>query len=220
MARMFHDALARLGGDPLITHYDQDSRIELSGETFRNWVMKTANLVEELDVDPAEPIALGLSDTDPGHWVSLIWVAAAWFAGGHAVQGVPDQAELAVVGPEDPRRGRATVACTLHPLGRGFAEVPAGAIDYADVLTQPDLALAGSPAPEDPAWGDVTHGELAGVEGRSDRRLFVDPHCGWEFLRDALVAPVIGGGSTVIVTGLDAGEVERVQTSERAVREG
>lgn len=212
---MFHDAVSRLGASPFITFYDADSRIELSGVTFSNWVMKTANLFEDLGGDVEEPVALGLSESNPGHWVNLIWVSAVWYAGGHVIQGVPHDAAFAVVGPEDERRGDITVACTLHPLGRGFSAPPQGAVDYADVLAQPDEALPGSPGDRDPAWGPITHSGLDRVPGRADRRIFVNPKCGWDFLEEALVAPAMGGGSSVIVVGLDDGEIERVARAER-----
>lgn len=213
MTRMFHDAVSRLGAAPLITYYDADSRIELSGITFANWVVKTANLFEDLGGDVDEPISLGLAETDPGHWVSLVWAAAAWYAGGSVVPGVGEDAAFGVVGPADERRGEVTVACSLHPLGRGFDAAPDGASDYADVLAQPDVGFPGSPDGDTPAWPGVTHADLMATEPRSDRRLFVSPT--WAHLREMLVAPVLGGGSSVIVTGLDEGEIERIRTSER-----
>lgn len=215
MSGMFHDAVSRLGAAPLITYYDADSRIELSGTTFANWVMKTANLFDDLGGDPDEPLSLGLAETAPGHWVSLVWAAAAWFAGAEVRPGVADAAAFAVVGPDDPRRGRVTVACSLHPLGRGFPQPPADATDYAEVLAQPDAALPGAPDGEGAAWRGVTNAERDRVAPRRDRRLFRDPVAGWDFLAEALVAPVLGGGSSVIVAGLDDGEVGRISASER-----
>lgn len=212
---MFHDAVSRLGGAPFITYYDADSRIELSGTTFANWVAKTANLFDDLGGDVDEPLSLGLAQTHPGHWVTLIWAAAAWFAGGGVVPDVGPGAGFAVVGPADDRRGATTVACSLHPLGRGFDELPAGTVDFADVLAQPDAAFGQPADAEAPAWGGVTHRELQSVGGRKDRRLFVDPEPGWGLVADALVSPLVGGGSSVVVVGLDEDAVARVRTSER-----
>lgn len=218
MTRMFHDAVSRLGAAPLITYYDADSRIELSGTTFANWVMKTANLFDDLGGDPDEPLSLGLAETAPGHWVSLVWTAAAWFAGAPVQPGVPDPAAFAVVGPDDARRGRVTVACSLHPLGRGFAQPPADTTDYAEVLAQPDQAFAGTADGDAAVWPGVTRADLDAVAPRSDRRLFRDPGTGWGFVAEALVAPVLGGGSSVIVAGLDDGEVERIAAAEKVSR--
>lgn len=216
MATMFSDVFTRPSPAPLITYYEGDARVELSGVTFSNWVMKTANFFDDLGGESDEPLALGLADTRPGHWVSLIWQAAMWFAGGHVVAGVPEGAGFTVVGPDDARRGDVTVACSLHPLGLGFDAAPAGCVDYADVLAQPDAAVAGMPSPSDPAWGDHSYADLSSVEGRSDRVLFSEPTCSWEFLRDALVAPLLGGGSSVIAVGLDEERVREIAVAERA----
>lgn len=215
---MFADALDRGHAAPLLTHYSPDARIELSGITFQNWVAKTANLFEDLGGDVDEPVALGLLETDPGHWVTAVWCAAIWFAGGSVVAGVPDGASFAVVGPSDDRRGEATVACSLHPLGLGFPTAPEGCTDYAEVLAQPDLAVAGHPADDALAFEAVTHAELAAVAGRSDRMLVSDPEACWAYLRDALVAPILGGGSTVLTVGLDEAAIERVAAAERVSR--
>ncbi|NLE96838.1 MAG: TIGR03089 family protein [Propionibacterium sp.] len=213
---MFLDAVSRLGAAPLITYYDPESRIELSGTTFANWVMKTANLFDDLGGDADDPVSLGLAETHPGHWVTLIWAAAVWYAGGGVQPGVDAGADFAVVGPDDERRGDVTVACSLHPMGRGFEQVPDGASDYADVLAQPDAGFPNPTAGDAPAWGDVTHAELNRVEPRSDRRLFTDPPAGWAFVADALVAPLLGGGSSVVVVGMDEAAVERIRESERS----
>ncbi len=216
MADMFSDVFTRPSPAPLITYYEGDARIELSGVTFSNWVMKTANFFDDLGGESNEALALGLADTHPGHWVSLIWAAATWFAGGHVVAGVPEGAAFAVVGPDDARRGGVTVACSLHPLGLGFDATPPGCADYADVLAQPDVAVEGMPSPTNPAWGDRSYADLDHVEGRSDRLLFSQPTNSWEFLRDALAAPLLGGGSSVITVGLDAERVREIAVAEKA----
>lgn len=201
---MLADALAKLGPAPFLTHYDSDSRIELSGVTFANWVAKTANLFEDLGGDPDEPISLGLAETHPGHWVTIVWTAAAWLAGTEVIPGVAPDAAFAVVGPGDARRGVESVACSLHPLGRGFETPPAGATDYFDVFAQPDAAF---PADEDRAPRDVLP--------RSDRKLFVNPAWSPEFVADVLLAPMLGGGSSVVAVGLDEAAVERIRETER-----
>ncbi len=216
MADMFSDVFTRPSPAPLITYYEGDARVELSGVTFSNWVMKTANFFDDLGGESDEALALGLADTHPGHWVSLIWTAATWFAGGQVVAGVPEGAALAVIGPEDERRGDVTVACSLHPLGLGFDAAPAGCVDYADVLAQPDAAVEGMPAPTDLAWGAHSYADLDSVEGRSSRLLFSEPTCSWAFLRDALVAPLLGGGSSVVAVGLDEERVREIAVAERA----
>lgn len=212
---MLHDALAHPSPTPFVTHYSPVGRIELSGVTFANWVTKTANLFDDLGGDPAEPLALGLLETDPGHWVTMVWCVAAWFAGAEVVPGVPDDASFAVVGPSDPRRGTTTVACSLHPLGRGFDVEPDDATDYVEVLAQPDVALPGRPDDVAPAFPGVTFADLRRVPGRADRRLFVEPGGSWADLREMLVAPLLGGGSSVVTHGMGDDAVAQISIDER-----
>lgn len=201
---MFYESLTRLGAGPFLTYYGPDGRTELSGITFANWVTKTMNMIDDLgDVD--EPVSLGLAETHPGHWVTLVWAAAAWSVGGSIAACVDEGAELAVVGPDDARRGNETVVCSLHPFGLALPTAPANATDYNEVLAQPDIALA---QPAEPVFETE-------VAPRSDRRLFVDPQPGWEFLADALVAPILGGGSSVIAVGQTPEQLERIKKSER-----
>lgn len=219
---MFIDALqARVrvqGAGPLLTHYDEAaaSRIELSAVTFANWVSKTANLIDDLGIEPGSSIELGLAETDPGHWVTLVWIAAAWQRGCGVVAGVTGEADLAVVGPQDERRGIDTVACSLHPLGRGFPQPPAGCLDYAEVFSQPDLFGRAPADPSSPAFGAVTHAEVAAVSRSDARLLFSRPGPGWESVRNLLVAPVMGTGSRVIVVGGDDAALARIAEQERA----
>lgn len=215
MSRMLNTALSRLGPGPLLTYYDPDSRIELSGVTFNNWVAKTANLLD--DCAAGQQVCLGLTETDPGHWVTLVWAAATWFSGRELVVGVPDGAEFAVVNGDDARGGETTVACSMHPLGRGLSAPRDGAIDYADVLAQPDAALAPQPEPDDPAWESRTHADLA-VPGRHDRLAFVDPGFDWPTVAALLLAPILGGGSSVVICGLNEHEIDRALTAEKATR--
>ncbi|MDF1488916.1 TIGR03089 family protein [Tessaracoccus caeni] len=219
---MFTDALqARVraqGAGPLITHYDvaAGSRIELSAITFANWVSKTANLIEDLGLEPGATIDLGLAETDPGHWVTLVWIAAAWQRGCGVTVGVTGDADLAVVGPADERRGPDTVACSLHPLGAGFSQPPAGCIDYAEVFSQPDLFDSAAADPASPAYDAVTHADVATTPGRDERLLFADPAPGWASVRELLVAPVSSLGSSVVVVGGDDAALARIAEQERA----
>ncbi len=132
--------VAQSGPLPLITWYDLDAdyRIELSAISFANWVDKTVNLMASMGLD--DPgldrlvVGLPLLVTDPGHWVGLVWVMAAWQIGAQ-VQALPladlDIVDLAVVGPRDPHPvpGAETIACSLHPLGAGFPVPPVGLTD-------------------------------------------------------------------------------------------
>lgn len=215
------------GAQPLLTCYDtaEDSRVEFSARTFANWVDKTANLIGSLGLDEGGDIGLPLLLTHPGHWVSLVWAMATWQVGGR-VLALPrddlDRVELAVVGPHQahPVPGVETVACSLHPLGAGLTSPVAGVTDFAEVLSQPDVHWRNDP-PD--LWlddGDRRHGvqSLAGVAPSADRRLHVPTGDVWEDLCALLVAPLLGGGSTVVVRGpVDDARLARIAASERAV---
>lgn len=168
------DRVRRHGGDPLVTYYAPSTgvRVELSARTFVNWVDKTANLaVDELDLAEGDAAVLPLAATHPGHWITLVWVAALWQIGvlvrdpdemrGPDAGGV--RPDLVVTGPEEyaddfaaarALGARATAACSLHPLGLGFpGPTGAGVLDYgAEVLSQPDVYVQAPASPGVPLW--------------------------------------------------------------------
>lgn len=211
------------GGRPLLTYYDCGSgeRTELSGTTFGNWVDKTVLLMDDLGVADDALVALPLVHDRPGHWVSLVWVAAVWQHGCRALV-VPaaevanSVVDLTVVGPEAPpllgdvNVAGVTVACSLHPLGQGVDDLNPAFTDYADVRLQPDVHVRSA---GEPAWVGLDEGEE--VAGSSGRALVV-PGEPWTTVREALVAPLLGGGSSVVVVGGSDGDVERIRTAERA----
>lgn len=222
--------VATNGSGPLITWYDLDHglRTELSGRTFANWVDKSANLLISMDVDEFPRVANTLLITHPGHWVGLVWTMAAWQLGGQLVATQrealtsTDLLDAAVVGPQDPHPvpGVETIACSLHPLGAGFAARPTGVTDYAEVLSQPDVhwrVPASRPicfqAARNYNWDD-----LARVEPSSERVLVVPSDDPWLTLCQTLVAPVLGGGSVVIAVGGHSEQLAELASQERARR--
>ncbi len=206
--------LAHNPGRPLLTHYDQTNRIELSYATFGNWVDKTCNLLDTLLVEPGEPIDLQLLDSHPGHWVTLVWLVACWQYGCPVKQ--PDRpAALRVGDAHLVAEQTPSVACSLHPLGQGFAEVPAGCVDYVEVLAEPDVCLAPQPPANGLAWGQLTLADVAATKPRSDRQLFIDPTAAWATAQNLIVAPLLGGGSSVIATGCSAATLAQVHNTER-----
>lgn len=215
---MLIDALAgrlrRNGAQPLLTYYDASdgSRVELSAVTFANWVDKTSNLIADLGHEDGDPIDLTLAASHPGHWVTLVWLAAAWQRG-CPVNSRPSGAPLMVIGPGEVGRADLTVACSLHPLGRGFAELE-DAVDYADVFAQPDLHDV-SPL----ATGEVLDATTPPPVTPSDERLLLaDPAPGWGTVVDALLAPTLGSGSAVVAVGYDREALAALTTAERATR--
>ena len=205
--RSLAQRVARRGAQPLLTYYSaaDGARTELSAVTFANWVDKTANLIVDLGHEDGDPIDVALAEAHPAHWVTLVWIAAAWQRG-CPVNLEATGASLLVVGPGDDRRAEVTVACSLQPLGLGFRPPVPGVIDYAEVFVQPDAHDEASSLLDVP--GDVAV--------RDTRLLLADPPPGWEAVAQALVAPVLGDGSTVVAVGYDAAGLDALAVSERA----
>jgi uncharacterized protein (TIGR03089 family) len=215
------------GASPLVTYYDPDrgERVELSGVSLANWVAKTSNLlVDELDVEPGDAVELTVAEGHPGHWVSLVWMLACWEVGATVTVG-QGAARVAVLGPEDPVdavRADTVLICSLHPLGLPLAgPAPAGTLDYAlEVRSQPDQHAAVPQSGLTVAWRDherqLTQADLVAGPGSARRRL-VRPTGPWDTTRTALVEPLVGGGSTVVVAGpADAERIAEIAAQERA----
>jgi uncharacterized protein (TIGR03089 family) len=232
-SELLRSALARDGGRPFVTYYDDGTgeRIELSVTTFDNWVAKSAGLLRDgLEVEPGDRVGLLL----PAHWQSLVLASACWAVGACAVLDAADDIEVAVVAPESlyaAPGARETLALSLRPLGARFAApLPAGVLDYAvEVPSYPDRFVPYEPPdPFDPALerrGVVT--TYDGLLGQAETRTAqLDAHAGARLLvatddlrtalRDALLLPLVLGGSAVLVRNeIRAGRETRL-TSERA----
>jgi uncharacterized protein (TIGR03089 family) len=214
----------RGGSEPLLTWYRPESggRTELSVRTFANWVDKAANLLESLGVEGTVAGPVGVAH--PGHWMSLLLPLAAWQNGCRFLAGDPDaDTELVVVGPDDPHPspGAITLACSLHPFALGLRDLPDGVLDFSgETLAQPDAHWARPVGLSDPAWagadGVRTHAATAGVAPQ-DARVLVRPSTPWETLAAAVIGPVLGAGSAVVVEGpVDADALTRIAAAERA----
>lgn len=231
--QLIHDHLAsRCRSDPsapLLTHYDPSGRTELSGRSFANWVDKTANLMlDELDRVAGDRVRLVVAEEHPGHWMTLVWAMACLQAG---LVVVDHDADLDVVGPltagSAAATGTATVSCSLHPLALPQRDLPVGVLDFtAEALAQPDAYLGTHPSAQDAA---LELGELAldqqGVvdlaPGTRERLLLVAPADLVQALREALLAPLLGGGSGVVVEGItDAARLARIAEEEKAEPQG
>ena len=226
------------GAEPLLTYYDLISaeRTELSAITFGNWVDKTANLLtDECALAPGDVVELDLALDHPGHWVTLVWAAALWQL--EAIVAMPGSTSvraaepvLQVVGPEraqEPLGPVDRMACRLHPLGLGFTgALPDGVIDYAtEVRGQGDRFVGADPKPEALAWVDehsersqrqlADRADSSGGDDGRQRRLVL-PGRPWSTVRDAVVRPVLTGGSSVVVRGGSQDEQQRIAVTERA----
>jgi uncharacterized protein (TIGR03089 family) len=148
--------------------------------------------------------------------------AGAWQAGAVVVPSVAESAVVTVVGPEgaDTAFGGTVLACSLHPLGFGFADpLPSGVIDFSvDVRSQPDAHAEEHVAESAPAWRDGTevlsHADLAATYPVSERVL-VRPTTALATLSAGYLAPLLGGGSAVIVLGDDDDSISRIVAEER-----
>lgn len=219
-----------------MTYYRPDAgvRIELSAQTFTNWVDKTANLITtELDLSEGDTAAHLLAEHHPIHWVSLVWTAALWQVG---VCVAPAPADLAIVGPEAEREDFASplsdadqvVACSLHPLGLGFStDLPAEVVDYGTaVRSQPDVFLGVAATPGADLWedssGTFTWAQLSdlartrlGADGSYGRRM-VRPADARSGLLEGLVAPLLGDGSAVLIDGeVDQAMLDKIRADEQ-----
>jgi uncharacterized protein (TIGR03089 family) len=231
------DALARAlavdPGRPLVTFYDGSSgeRVELSVTSFGNWVHKIANLfADELMLDPGDGVRVGL----PTCWQSTVVLLGAWTAGLRVMADDSD-VDASVVGPDAVAYGATlrgqVVACSLRALGGPFTEpLPAGWLDFAfAVPSQPDALLAPvTVAPDDvavvTATAELSHRALveravrpaAEVGLTSGGRLLTDANpADPEDLGVALVAPLVAGGSVVLVTNCDEAARRSIAAQER-----
>ncbi|HSP38790.1 MAG TPA: TIGR03089 family protein [Frankiaceae bacterium] len=156
--RLLVAALRADPSGPFLTFYDDATgeRVELSLTSLENWVAKTANLlVDELDLEPGEPVLVDL----PAHWqTAVIWLGVA-LAGGHVVEGRNVEAGVVEGGVVESDAGSARIAffaegaaqpaadelvgLGLRPLGGGLRMPRRGVLDYArEVPTHGDRFAA------------------------------------------------------------------------------
>ncbi|MBB5788459.1 uncharacterized protein (TIGR03089 family) [Jiangella mangrovi] len=238
-AELLRTEVRRDGARPFLTFYDDATgeRVELSAITFDNWVAKTAGfLTAGLDAEAGDRVALRL----PAHWQALAWAAACWSVGACVVlpgddgddggsEG-PDGVRVAVAGPDavEAAAGSApeVVGLALRPLGGRFTTpLPPGVTDYAvEVPGYPDRFVPLTP-PDDAEPALEQAGTVHTLGGLVDRarqraeqlgagpgaRLLVATDDLGTALIDALLVPLVVGGSAVLVRHEDpAGRARRV----------
>jgi uncharacterized protein (TIGR03089 family) len=209
--------LRRDPGRPLVTWYDEmtGERVELSVATYANWVAKTASLlVDEHDLARGDVLRVDL----PLHWLTAVFVGAAWTAGLVVTQD-DDTLDSVVTGPGGLDRWAPladdlpVLACSLLPMGVRFADpLPSGVHDVGiEVWSQPDAFVAyDPPGAGDPAvlGGGVvtTHGELwstaaAGSLLTDGGRLLVAANPASPPELATITEPLARRGSVVLVVG-------------------
>ena len=166
IAERLRQRVRAAGAEPLITYYELASgvRTELSAVTFANWVDKTCHLIaDEHLLDPGDVVELALADENPGHWVTACWELACWqlgltvsVDGGLPPSSGRDRTRL--VERPTARVGVEVLACSLHPLGLGFASAcpPAGVADYAWRCAVSPTLRAAPQSGLALAWADLT----------------------------------------------------------------
>ena len=242
-ARTFPELLdALLSADaarPLVTAYDDATgeRTELSVATYANWVAKTANLlVDELMLEPGDTVLLDL----PPHWLGAVFLGGAW-AAGLAVTTEPAVKVAAVFcGPEDPgrhlEREVPVVACSLLPFGVRFADaLPDDVLDHGLLWPgQSDVFAPAVPVTgEAVAWqpGGLTQATLLrrateqastpapGNAAGQAVRLLTDAAPTLDAGVPGFLAPLVSGGSLVLVRRPDDTRWRRHRESEQATAE-
>ena len=223
------DRVRRTPGDPLITFYDHASgeRVELSAVTYDNWVSKAAGLLtEEHDLERGMRLCIDL----PTHWLSPVFLGAAWTIGLVVTDDAPD---AVVCGPQTLEHWAEVadeipvLACSLRPMGVRFAEaLPAGVHDVGiEIWTQPDAFTAwDAPTGDDPAleWGGVRTNQSAMIEAATAGSLLTD---GGRLMTAAnptspsgvaaFTEPLVRGGSVVFVASPDADRLSLTAQQER-----
>ena len=218
----FADVLAkeqrRDPGRPLVTFYDLASgeRVELSVTTYANWVAKTASLLaEEVELGRGDRLLVDL----PAHWLTPVFLGAAWTVGLTVVWDEEDgPADGVVCGPASVDRwaaqakGRPVVATALLPLGARFpGPIPDGVLDFgAEVWSQPDAFVAVDPpgaedlavpgTPQGELWSAAAAGMLLPGVGFADGgRLLTEVSPASPSGLASFVEPLARGGSSVLV---------------------
>src|SRR5215218_902097 len=114
--RLLTAALRADPSGPFLTFYDDATgeRVELSLTSLENWVAKTANLlVDELDLEPGEPVAVDL----PPHWQTVVIRLGVGVGGG--VVGPSGRIAFYAEGAEVPD-AEEVVGLGLRPMGGGL----------------------------------------------------------------------------------------------------
>ena len=215
------------GGEPLLTSYEPatGARVELSAVTLLNWVDKTCHLLDELDLSAGDVVGLALAEEAPGHWVTAVWELACWQVGAAVRVGRYDSVPVLVTGPEwAPYAGAApeVLACSLHPLGLPLGGgLPSSVLDYAaEVRGQADSYAPVAQPAEALAWQDeerrLDQAALVAGPWPATARTLVRPTTPWPTAHAAVLAPLLTGGSTVVVSGpVSDDELARISRDER-----
>lgn len=203
---------------PLLTFYDDGTGewVELSGNTFANWVSKTANLlVDGCGLGPGDTALVAV----PPHWQTAAILVGCWAAG----LSVESDGDVAFASSAVDTSAADRFFLGLAAMGMPHrGELPAGWLDYiAEVrphgdhfspVTQVGPALFGETHAAVLARATARAGELgipAGGRVLVDVTAYPDPV-------DWLLAPWAAGASIVVCKDVDAATLRRRAETERA----
>jgi uncharacterized protein (TIGR03089 family) len=214
---LFGALVANQGSQPFVTYYDDASgeRAELSARSLGNWVAKTHFLLlDELGLGPGDTAVVAL----PADWTTVAILLGCWSAGlqvtatGGGEVGFADPATLAHV-------AGAAEAFVVNPASMtrsfGAGAVPAGTTDYVSaVRPQADAwaAVSFRAHADDPAIDGGSRAELVAAASARAEQLELGPGARLLYDRawtgpadwiDAVVAPLVVGGSVVLVANAD-----------------
>lgn len=227
--QLFADRLAADPGGPLVTFYDDASgeRAELSAKSLANWVAKTHFLLlDELGAAPGDRAFVRL----PVHWLAAPVLLGCWYAGlevvtdpagasvafgdadsllGAQVDRLEDVfavSLLSMARPSTPPPGMADYTTSVRPMPDSWREVTAQA--------GPDVAaLAGQTRAELVAAAHQAAAELGLAAG--GRLLWTAPWTGPADWIAAVLAPLVVGGSVVLVRNPDPAKAASRAEAER-----
>lgn len=237
LAALWRSRVAAHGPRPFLTYHDfgTGERVELSYATMDNWIAKTGNLIQdELMADPGSRFLLAA----PPHWMTAVWALAPLLCSAVVSPwGDTARARFAVSGPSETELEYARAcrgeryALSLLPLGRPFAEAPAGFQDYVaevrmhgDRFAPLDPPNADAPAVTAADGASLTHRELieqAAAKYPQGARVLIQVErtsADTDGLIAWLYGPLAAGGSVVLARGGDEAELDRLAEMERADR--
>ncbi len=199
--KLLHTLLERDPSSPRLTVYNEatGARMDFSAQTLDNWACKIANMLEEeLELAPGDTIVID---------VPVSWQAAVIALGALAARVNYEFTDDTEVGPEvtfasperAPEHSGDVVVVNDDPFGRGVTEtggeLPAGALDFGPTVRfYGDQYMGDAPALDEVVSIPQEHRLLS--TGWVDNATF----------NDAVLAPLAGGGSAVVVAGLTEAE--------------
>jgi uncharacterized protein (TIGR03089 family) len=203
---------------PLLTFYDDGTGewVELSGNTFANWVSKTANLlVDGCGLGPGDTALVAVTP----HWQTAAILVGCWAAG----LSVESDGDVAFASAPVETSAADRFFLGLAAMGMPYrGELPDGWLDYiSEVRPHGDHFRTGPPA--DPAYFGETHAAVLDratarakelgipANGRVlvDVTTYPDPV-------DWLLAPLSASASIVLCKDVDATTLRRRAETERA----